>query len=82
MSSTVRQGKSTGDWKTTPMSWRGPVIGVPRSRASPREGGMRPARILRSVVFPAGRADDGDEVASATSKLMPSSAATLPSRVA
>ena len=46
-------GNSTGDWNTTPMSRRGPSIGVP-SQAAPRRrtAGSRPARILSRVDFP------------------------------
>jgi len=43
LSSTLRHGNRTGDWKTTPMSRRGPLIGVPRRSASPPEGGNNPA---------------------------------------
>ena len=52
LSSTLRHGNRTGDRKTTPMSRRGPLIGVPRSSASPPEGGNNPARILSKVVLP------------------------------
>ncbi len=39
LSSTLRHGKSTGAWKTTPMSLRGPAIAVPRNLASPAVAG-------------------------------------------
>src|SRR5215467_8920189 len=83
LSRTVRHGKSTGDWKTTPMSRRGPMIGVPWSFTSPRLAGSNPARIFRSVDLPQ---PEGPTTAtnspSATVKSMPSSATTVPRGVA
>src|SRR5262249_55707766 len=52
LSSTLRQGNSTGVWNTMPMSLRGPSIGVPLSTASPWEAGSSPARIFSRVDFP------------------------------
>src|SRR5579883_2630070 len=39
-------------WNTTPRSAPGPVIGRPRIDTSPIVGASKPARMLRSVVFP------------------------------
>jgi hypothetical protein len=50
--STLRQGNSTGDWNTMPISLRGPSIGVPLSAASPVDAGISPARIFNSVDLP------------------------------
>src|SRR5689334_6660625 len=50
--STLRQGNSTGAWKTTPISRRGPVMGMPFSSASPSLCGSSPARILSRVDLP------------------------------
>src|ERR1700730_15740074 len=79
LSSTLRHGKSTGDWKTTPMSFRGPAIAVPRNRASPAEAGRVPARILSRVDLPQ---PDGPTTAtnspSPTEQEISSSADTVP----
>src|SRR5215510_9903026 len=50
--STVRQGNSTGVWNTTPMSRRGPLIGVPFKSTSPSVCGSRPANTLSRVDLP------------------------------
>ena len=81
MSSTLRHGKSTGAWKTTPMSFRGPAMVVPRKCASPAEAGRMPDRILSSVDLPQ---PDGPTTAtnspSPTENEMSSSADTVPVR--
>ena len=83
LSSTVRHGKRTGDWKTTPMSLRGPAMSVPRSNASPLEEVRIPARIFSSVDLPQ---PEGPTTAtnspSPTENVARSSAATAPLRVA
>ena len=64
MSSTVRQGKSTGDWKTTPMSWRGPGDRRAPEPRVPARGRHEAREDLEERRLPAaGRADHGDEVA-------------------
>src|SRR6185295_5893377 len=79
--STVRQGNSTGDWNTTPMSLRGPAIGVPLSNACPPLACISPARIFSSVDLPH---PDGPTIdmnsPSATVQSMSSSAVTPPPR--
>src|SRR5262245_54313329 len=50
--STLRQGNSTGDWNTTPMSRLGPLIGMPLRSASPSVWGSRPASTLSRVDLP------------------------------
>src|SRR2546430_11894854 len=81
LAGTLRHGTGTGDWKTTPMSLRGPAIGVPPRYASPVDGGRIPARIFSSVDFPH---PDGPTTArsspSPTPNVMDSSAVTLASR--
>ncbi len=52
LSSTVRQGSSTGAWNTMPTSRLGPSTGRPRSSTSPLVRRSRPARILSSVLLP------------------------------
>jgi hypothetical protein len=51
-SSTVFQGKSAKDWKTTPRSGPGPVTDRSPTRISPEDGGMKPATMLRIVLLP------------------------------
>ncbi len=52
LSITVRQGRSTGCWKTKPTSGKGPVTGCSRTRMCPRLTGTRPATSLSSVLLP------------------------------
>jgi len=48
----VRQGNSTGDWNTTPMSCRGPSSLRSPNRTVPELVGINPARIRSNVDFP------------------------------
>jgi hypothetical protein len=52
LSSTLFQGRSTGSWKMTPVSSRGPVTGPPPSSIRPAVIDSRPATIMRSVLLP------------------------------
>lgn len=51
-SRTVSQGKRAKLWKTMAMPSMGPSTRWPLKRTSPSSGGMRPARMRKSVLFP------------------------------
>ena len=47
-----RQGMRTGDWKTTPVSLRGPVTSCCSMRIFPAVMGSSPPMAMSSVLFP------------------------------
>src|SRR5262249_28708605 len=62
LSSTFRQGRRTGLWKTMPTSGDGPSSGFPRTRMVPAVGGGRPpARLGGAALAPAPRAAAGGD---------------------
>jgi hypothetical protein len=52
LSSTLRQGKSANDWKTTPRSGPGPLTTRSSTRIRPAVGARKPAIVFSIVVLP------------------------------
>jgi len=79
----VRHGNSTGDWKTTPMSRRGPAMSVPPQHRLAARGRQDSREDLQQGGLAAARGpDDGDELALADGKRGALERGTAPSRVA